>query len=93
MHVATPMRMSASDRRLHADLPEHLSIIGPRRSPRRSIHPGYGFLAENGTREIGERMSVTFIGRTPEAIRLMGDNPSARNGEESGVHPSGSEGR
>ena len=44
-----------------------------------AIHPGYGFLAENAEfSEICERSEITFIGPTPQQIRLMGDKASAR---------------
>lgn len=45
-----------------------------------AIHPGYGFLAENPHfAEICESCQITFIGPTPENIRLMGDKMAARN--------------
>ena len=44
-----------------------------------AIHPGYGFLAENAEfAEICERSDITFIGPSPESIRLMGDKAMAR---------------
>ncbi len=44
-----------------------------------AIHPGYGFLAENAEfSEICQRSEITFIGPTPEQIRLMGDKAAAR---------------
>ena len=44
-----------------------------------AIHPGYGFLAENPTfADICRSCGITFIGPTPEAIRLMGDKAQAR---------------
>ena len=44
-----------------------------------AIHPGYGFLAENTHfAEICESCKITFIGPTPENIRLMGDKMAAR---------------
>ena len=44
-----------------------------------AIHPGYGFLAENPHfAEICESCRITFIGPTPENIRLMGDKMAAR---------------
>ena len=45
-----------------------------------AIHPGYGFLAENAHfAEICESCKITFIGPTPENIRLMGDKMAARH--------------
>jgi acetyl-CoA carboxylase, biotin carboxylase subunit len=44
-----------------------------------AIHPGYGFLAENAAfADICRACSITFIGPSPEAIRLMGDKAQAR---------------
>lgn len=44
-----------------------------------AIHPGYGFLAENTHfAEICESCNITFIGPTPENMRLMGDKMAAR---------------
>ncbi|MGZ5475785.1 MAG: acetyl-CoA carboxylase biotin carboxylase subunit [Thermoanaerobaculia bacterium] len=44
-----------------------------------AIHPGYGFLSENPAfAEIVNECQLTFIGPTPEAIRLMGDISKAR---------------
>ena len=45
-----------------------------------AIHPGYGFLAENAYfAEVCEACNVTFIGPSPESIRLMGDKATARS--------------
>ena len=44
-----------------------------------AIHPGYGLLAENPTfAEVCRACGLTFIGPSPEAIRLMGDKAQAR---------------
>jgi acetyl-CoA carboxylase, biotin carboxylase subunit len=44
-----------------------------------AIHPGYGFLAENAEfAEICANCGITFIGPSPENMRLMGDKIQAR---------------
>jgi acetyl-CoA carboxylase biotin carboxylase subunit len=44
-----------------------------------AIHPGYGFLAENAHfAEVCEACGLTFIGPSPDVIRLMGDKDMAR---------------
>ncbi len=44
-----------------------------------AIHPGYGFLAESAYfAEVCEACGLTFIGPSPEVIRLMGDKDRAR---------------
>jgi acetyl-CoA carboxylase biotin carboxylase subunit len=45
-----------------------------------AIHPGYGFLAENAHfAEICKNCNITFIGPTPDNIRMMGDKAVARD--------------
>jgi len=44
-----------------------------------AVHPGYGFLAENARfAEILAEHQITFIGPSPEHIRLMGDKIEAK---------------
>lgn len=44
-----------------------------------AIHPGYGFLSENADfADVCEKCGITFIGPSPESMRIMGDKISAR---------------
>ena len=44
-----------------------------------AIHPGYGFLAESAYfAEVCEACGITFIGPSPDVIRMMGDKDGAR---------------
>jgi acetyl-CoA carboxylase biotin carboxylase subunit len=44
-----------------------------------AIHPGYGFLSESAHfAEVCEACKVTFIGPSPEVLRLLGDKVRAR---------------
>src|SRR5258706_3595223 len=45
-----------------------------------AIHPGYGFLAENAHfAEIAGECRLTFIGPTPQSLRLVGNKAGARD--------------
>ncbi len=44
-----------------------------------AIHPGYGFLAESAYfAEVCQASNLTFIGPSPEVMRMMGDKNQAR---------------
>jgi acetyl-CoA carboxylase biotin carboxylase subunit len=44
-----------------------------------AIHPGYGFLAENANfAEVCEASHITFLGPSPQVIRMMGEKDRAR---------------
>jgi acetyl-CoA carboxylase biotin carboxylase subunit len=44
-----------------------------------AVHPGYGYLSESAYfAEVCQSCHLTFIGPTPQAIRLMGDKARAR---------------
>jgi len=52
-----------------------------------AIHPGYGFLSENAEfARLCGKCGITFIGPTPEAMRMWGDKVTARaNAERFGL--------
>jgi propionyl-CoA carboxylase alpha chain/3-methylcrotonyl-CoA carboxylase alpha subunit/acetyl-CoA/propionyl-CoA carboxylase biotin carboxyl carrier protein len=53
-----------------------------------ALHPGYGFLAENADFAVAvEAAGITWIGPSPEAIRLMGDKIESRRFVGSSGHP------
>jgi len=44
-----------------------------------AIHPGYGFLSENANfAEVCQASHITFIGPSPDVIRMMGEKDRAR---------------
>ncbi len=54
-------------------------IAAARKTGAQAIHPGYGFLSENGAfSEAVEAAGLVFIGPTAESMAVMGDKLSAR---------------
>ncbi len=62
-------------------------IAAAQRTGADAIHPGYGFLSENADfAQACADAGITFIGPSPDVIRLMGDKAAAkRHLEEAGV--------
>src|SRR5580658_3832447 len=75
----------AKSARSYLDIPSVISAAEISNAD--AVHPGYGFLSENSDfAEVCETSGLTFIGPTPEVIRLMGLKQMARAAmEEAGV--------
>jgi acetyl-CoA carboxylase biotin carboxylase subunit len=59
-----------------------------RQSGADAIHPGYGYLAENGDfADSCERQGIAFIGPTPDCLRLTGDKLAAKKTMQSASVP------
>jgi acetyl/propionyl-CoA carboxylase alpha subunit len=58
-------------------------LAAARRTGASAIHPGYGFLSQSAAfAESCAAAGVTFLGPTPEAIRLLGDKRGSRRTAE-----------
>ncbi|MBI4442948.1 MAG: acetyl-CoA carboxylase biotin carboxylase subunit [Acidobacteria bacterium] len=76
-----PARPSAS----YLNIPSVISAAAITDSD--AIHPGYGFLSEDANfAEVCETSGITFIGPSPDMIRLMGDkNRACQRMKEAGL--------
>ena len=64
-------------RESYLNIPQVIQVA--REAKADAIHPGYGFLAENADfAEACRKARKTFIGPTPDAMRLLGDKVAAR---------------
>lgn len=62
----------------YLDIPEIIDLA--KRRGVDAIHPGYGFLSENGDfAEAVENAGLIWIGPSPESIRSLGDKVTARH--------------
>jgi pyruvate carboxylase len=62
----------------YLNIPEVIRVA--RESGADAIHPGYGFLSENpDLAEACALAGITFIGPSPDTMRVLGDKVSARN--------------
>ena len=62
----------------YLNIPEVIRVA--RESGADAIHPGYGFLSENpDLAEACALAGITFIGPSPDTMRMLGDKVSARN--------------
>jgi pyruvate carboxylase len=62
----------------YLNIPEMIRVA--RESGADAIHPGYGFLSENpDLAEACALAGITFIGPSPDTMRMLGDKVSARN--------------
>ena len=70
----------------YLDIEEILRVARETRAD--AVHPGYGFLSESPEfAEACARAKITFIGPSPETLRLLGDKVSARQVAESAGVP------
>ncbi len=83
----------AKSARSYLDIPSVISAAEITNA--NAIHPGYGFLSENADfAEVCQMSGITFIGPTPEVIKLMGLKQCAREAMKQAGVPTlpGSEG-
>src|ERR1700754_4589926 len=77
--TARHVRMADTAVRIESYLSVDEVVAAATRTGADAIHPGYGFLAENGAFAAAcESAGIVFIGPSSEAIRVMGDKIAAK---------------
>jgi acetyl-CoA carboxylase biotin carboxylase subunit len=88
-HVAAAdecFRLEGQPGRVYLDIAQIVELAI--RSGAQAIHPGYGFLSENGDfAEACLKAGITFIGPKPDVIRKMGSKVEARRSMEAALVP------
>ena len=82
--LTTPVRLADEAIHIFRDDPlasylDIEAIVAAKEVGADAVHPGYGFLAENPI--FAERLAeegITFIGPSPEVLRILGDKITAR---------------
>jgi acetyl/propionyl-CoA carboxylase alpha subunit len=80
LDLADDVRMISGASPVAAFLDAHQILFAARDMGAQAIHPGYGFLSENGdfARAVQDA-GMTWVGPSPETIALMGDKVRARS--------------
>jgi acetyl-CoA carboxylase biotin carboxylase subunit len=88
-HVAAAdecFRLEGQPGRVYLDIAQIVELAT--RSGAEAVHPGYGFLSENGDfAEACLKAGITFIGPKPDVIRKMGSKVEARRSMEAALVP------
>jgi acetyl-CoA carboxylase biotin carboxylase subunit len=88
-HVAAAdecFRLEGQPGRVYLDIAQIVELAT--RSGAQAVHPGYGFLSENGDfAEACLKAGIKFIGPKPDVIRKMGSKVEARRSMEAALVP------